>query len=90
MPFYNGLMGAGVQVMIEDIDLKKSQELLVSSSKEDSIVCPNCNSSDIQFGLGKNKIKKIILVLISLLSWIPFGNIKKTYYCGNCRTEVKL
>jgi hypothetical protein len=90
MPFYNGLMGAGVQVLIEDIDLKKSQELLVSLSKDDRIVCPDCNSSDIQFGLGKNKIKKIILVLISLISWIPFGNIKKTYYCRNCGTEFKL
>jgi hypothetical protein len=90
MPFYNGLMGAGAQVMIEDIDLKKSQELLLSSSKDTGIHCPNCNFSDIYFGLGNNKVKKILFVLISLLSWIPFANIKNTYYCRDCGTEFKL
>jgi len=89
MPHYNGVMGAGVQIMIEESDLEKAQELILSPSKENGIVCPNCDSSNVQFGLGTNKIKKIFVVLISLLTWIPFGNIKNIYYCQNCKTEFK-
>ncbi len=90
MPHYNGIMGAGIQVMIEDRDLEKAQALMLVQSKEDEIVCPNCNSSNIQFGLGNNKVKKIFLVLISLFTWIPFGNMRNIYYCQNCKTEFKI
>ncbi len=90
MPHYNGIMGSGIQIMIEDSDLEKAQELMLTQSKEEEIVCPNCNSSNIQFGLGINKVKKIFLVLISLFTWIPFGNMHSIYYCQNCKTEFKI
>ena len=90
MPHYNGMMGSGVQVMIDESDQEKAQSLISSPSKENAIVCPNCNSSNVQFGLGTNKIKKLIVVLISLITWIPFGNIKNIYCCRNCKTEFKI
>ena len=89
MPHYSGVMGAGIQIMIEESDLEKAQELLQTSTKEIEIVCPNCDSTNVQFGLGANKLKKIFVVLLSLLFWIPFGNIKNNYYCQNCKKEFK-
>jgi len=90
MPHYNGMMGAGIQIMIDENDLVKAQELLLPPSKENGIICPNCSSTDVQFGLGTNKLEKIFVVLISLLAFIPFGNIRNSYYCRNCKTEFKL
>jgi len=90
MPHYNGMMGAGIQIMIDENDLGKAQELLIPTSKGNGIICPDCSSSDVQFGLGTNKIKKIFVVLISLLAFIPFGNIRNIYYCRNCKTEFKI
>jgi len=90
MPYFNGMMGAGVQIIIEDSDLEKAQELILPILKESEIVCPNCNSSKVVFGLGTNKLKKIFVVLISLFTGIPFGNIRNAYYCQNCKTEFKI
>ena len=68
LPHYNGMMGAGTQIMIDGTELEKAQKLLLLPSQENGILCPNCNSSDVQFGLGTNKLEKIFVVLISLLA----------------------
>ncbi len=87
MPHYYGMMGAGVQIIIEEKDLLQANELLLSERKENDLVCPSCGSSNVRFGFGSNWIKKILAVLISLFMWIPFGNIKGIYYCKECKTE---
>lgn len=94
MPMYNGMMGAGVQVMIDESDLERAQELIHANQEdvageENKIVCPNCNSANVQFGLGTNKVKKVLVVLMSLFTFIPFGNIRNSYYCKDCSTEFK-
>jgi len=81
-------LGAGIQVMIDESDLEKAQEL-ISSPKADEIVCPNCNSSNVTFGFGYNKVKKWFIVFLSLFSWVPFGNIRKNFRCEDCKTEFE-
>ncbi len=90
MPHYNGIMGSGVQIMINDTDLEEAQQLISMQAKANDIVCPHCGSLNVKFGLGKSKVKKLFTIILSLLTWIPFGNIKNTYYCQNCKTEFKL
>jgi DNA-directed RNA polymerase subunit RPC12/RpoP len=90
MPHYFNIMGAGIQVMIDESDLEKAQELISSPSKADEILCPNCNSSNVTFGFGYNKVKKWVIVFLSLFSWVPFGNIKKNFRCEDCKTEFEL
>jgi hypothetical protein len=88
MPFYNGMLGAGVQVLVHEHDYQRASELLVLNTIDDSAIkCPNCSSSNIKFGLGVKKRNKIFMVLLSLLFFVPFGNIKSTYFCLDCRTE---
>jgi hypothetical protein len=89
MPHYSGVMGAGIQIIIDEKDMPKAKELLLSQSKENVLVCPVCGSSNVSFGLGSDRIKKILSVLFSLLIWIPFGNIRSIYYCQDCKTEFK-
>ncbi len=87
MPHLNGVLGAGVQVMVDKKDLRMAQELLEAQRNTDETICPDCGSNNITTGLGTNGFKKIITVLISLFAWIPLGNLKRTHYCKDCKTE---
>lgn len=89
MPHYNGMMGAGVQIIIDEKDMLQAKELLLSSRKEDDLVCPSCGSPNVSFGLGSNKIKKFLAVFLYLFIWVPFGNITRVYYCRECKSEFK-
>lgn len=90
MPGFNGILGAGVQIIVEESDVEKARKLIEPTPMEDGMVCPNCHSSNVQLGLGPNKIRKIFVMLMALFSGIPFGNIKNTYYCHQCKAEFKI
>jgi hypothetical protein len=90
MPQYNGVMGSGINIVVDESDLEKAQRLISAQDTKAKIECPNCQSSNITFGLGTNKIKKILMIVMSVLFWIPFGNIRNIYYCQDCKTEFKL
>lgn len=89
MPGYNGMLGSGIQVMIDERDNEKALEILSQQGTEELIKCPNCSSEKVVFGLGEKKFKKIIVVILSTLFFIPFNNIRNTYYCKNCKTEFQ-
>lgn len=90
VPAYNGMFGAGIQIMIDENDREKAQKLIVTiQNQTDEIKCPNCNSENISFGLGVKKYKKILIVLMSILNFMPFNNLRNTYYCTDCKTEFK-
>jgi len=84
MPQYNGIMGSGIQIWIDEQDLEAAQEILLRQRTEKEKKCPYCGSVNIGFGLGKKRKKKIWIIILSLLIGIPFGNIKYTYYCKDC------
>jgi hypothetical protein len=87
LPIYIGMMGAGIQLMIEESDFEKSFELINSTKPCNLLVCPNCNSSNITFGFGYRKRLKKLGVIMSLIIMIPFGNIKRNYNCKDCNCE---
>ena len=72
--------------MINEKDLERAKELIYDETTKE-VVCPNCGSKNVQLGLGKNKIKKIFLILIAVLSFSPVGNVKSQYKCKDCKTE---
>ena len=88
MPQFNGMMGCGIQIIIDRSDYEKAAAILKinKNAEKEQMRCPFCNSTKIRFAPGK---RKILAVLLSLLAWIPFGNIKKTCYCTECKSEFK-
>jgi hypothetical protein len=86
MPHFNGMLGAGVQVMIKETDFDEAIELL-ELNVQNELVCPNCDSRNIKITLGKNKVKKIIAIALSLFSAVPFNNINSINRCADCKTE---
>ncbi|NLF42900.1 MAG: DUF2007 domain-containing protein [Bacteroidales bacterium] len=84
MPHYNGIMGSGIQIWIDEQDLEAAQEILSKQRIEKEKICPYCGSTNIGFGLSKKRKKKIWIIILSLFAGIPFGNIKNTYYCKDC------
>ena len=89
MPHYYRIFGSGVQVYVNQNDLERAHELIADKSDDEKVVCPNCGSSNITFGLGKRKVLKWIFVFISSLFLIPFNNINNRFYCKDCKTEFK-
>ena len=91
MPMFNNMMGSGIQVMVDEVNYDRAFEIVKDKISPDNVrlVCPNCGSTDVRLGFGKNKILKIFNIFISLLAAIPMGNLKPKYYCKRCNTEIK-
>ncbi len=87
VPYYNGIMGAGIQLMINECDYEKACKLINPSTEGDEILCPDCNSDNVAFGLGGNRYKKIFLAIISLFAYIPIGKAMNCHFCKDCKTE---
>ena len=89
IPHMNGILGSGIQILVAATDLEKANEIL--KQRVTAIVkCPNCQSTSINFGLGtKHRFKRIVSIVISALTAMPFNNINNIYYCNDCRTEFK-
>ena len=90
MPGYNGMLGAGIQIMIEEKDLEKATKLLNIEENTGIIKCPNCNSENISFGLGINSMRKVFFAILSAFISIPMGNIRNTYFCKDCKQDFKI
>ena len=86
-PYYNGIMGAGIQLMVDENDYEKAHKLINPATKSDKILCPNCNSDNVVLGLGRNKYKKILLAIVSLFAFVPIGKTINHYCCKDCKTE---
>ena len=89
LPQYHRMLGAGVQVMIKAEDYNKAVEVLDLAIPAEA-VCPGCNSTNLKLSLGKNKGKKVITMLLSLFSGVPFNNINNVYHCLDCHTEFTI
>jgi hypothetical protein len=88
LPHFNGMLGSGINIMVDEIDFEKANKLIEKQPKVDNkLICPNCQSANVKFGFGSHRIKKIFTIVLSLLFGIPFGNIKYQYFCKDCRTE---
>lgn len=90
MPGYNGILGAGIQIMIEEKDIEKANKLLNIEVDTEIVKCPNCHSENIGFGLGANSVRKVFVAILSALISTPMGNIRNTYYCKDCKQDFKM
>ncbi len=90
VPMYNNMMGAGIQIMIEEKNYEKAYEILQDkiNPKTENIICPNCGSNNIKLGLGKYKGFKLLNIFIAIFSFLPLGNLKPKYYCKDCNSEI--
>lgn len=89
-PNYNGILGSGIQVMIDEKNLERALEIIKDKQTENVIRCPECNSDQVYSSFGNKPVSKFVAILLSLLIWIPFGNIKSSYSCRNCKSDFKI
>ncbi len=88
LPNYYKLMGSGAQIIINAEDYDNAVEILGLNQKFE-LKCPECGSSNIESGLGSNKFKKIVTILLSIFTFVPIGNINPNYKCRDCGKEFK-
>ena len=84
LPMYNNMLGAGIQIMVSNLDFRKSIEIL---SQMDHFTCPICGGKEFKIGLGKNRTNKVIAAILSLFVAVPLGNIQSERICVNCNNE---
>lgn len=85
------MLGAGVQVLVDENAYEEAVDILQLDKKiNEEVLCPHCNSGNVKFGLGTKKGNKILTVVLSVFSGIPFGNIKNTFYCLDCMEDFKV
>ncbi len=89
MPHYNRILDSGVQVIVSEVDYQKAIDLL-ELNQEKAILCPHCQSKNISITLGNNWFRKTIVILLSMLFFIPFNNINSTYHCRDCKADFKI
>lgn len=84
IPMYNNMLGGGVQVMVFEEDLECAKRIIQDKLEPQShkMICGNCSSENVELkGLNRNKL---ITALLSILVFVPFGNIRSEYYCKGC------
>jgi len=84
MPGFYNMLGSGVQVFVQEEDYDKAKELLEKYYVKEEVKCPYCGSQNVVSSIGKKKFGKILTIILSILAWIPFNNIKNTYKCKDC------
>jgi len=53
MPHYNNMLGSGVQIIVNEVDLIAARKIIKDKLAPDNdiIVCPYCGSTDIGLGI---------------------------------------
>lgn len=88
MPNFYGMLGAGVQVVVNRKDYEKSLIVIQDELKpKKEIICPNCHSKNIEINLGTKRWNKFVIMLLSILAFLPFNNIKTNYHCKDCGND---
>ncbi|MFA8451522.1 MAG: DUF2007 domain-containing protein [Bacteroidales bacterium] len=91
LPIYNGMLGAGVQVIVDELDYEQACFLIadkIEGTKKDLKVCPECKSEDIRFGYKSKRFSKLLFLILSLVSFLPMKNLQPKYYCCQCGEEL--
>ncbi len=91
MPHMNGMLGSGIQILVDRVDYDRAKKIIDKRSKADIQVCPNCQSRNVKYGLGtKHRLKKLLAIAIALVIASPVRHIKQTFYCKDCKAEFKI
>lgn len=89
VPNLTGILNAGIEFRVNEIDYGKSLNILEMSHSETE-TCANCNSENLTFSYGKRNFGQIVFSVFSALIGEPFGNIKREYYCTDCNFKTKI
>jgi hypothetical protein len=88
MPHFNGILGSGIQILVDKDDFESANALLEKRRAKDVLTCPECGSQNIKYGLGTtSKTSKLVALILSLLMASPTRHIRQTYYCNDCKRE---
>lgn len=84
---YGYIGNQGIQVMIDEKDTVTALEVISRMGYLNELFCPICHSKNISLRLGDKKYGKVILIILSIVSFVPFANFRKTYYCKDCNAK---
>lgn len=87
LPFYNNMLGSGIQVYIFEDDYQRASELIkddINPPKE-KILCPYCGSDKIGLKFG---FRNLMNIMMSAFTYAVSDQRKPKCYCKNCKKEI--
>ena len=87
-PNMNGAMGNGIQVFVNENDVEKALQII--KPDDNSIHCSTCNSTNVTQQSGKNMLKVVGIMILSLFSSSAFGTAKTKYHNNNCGNDFEI
>lgn len=87
---YLGGLASGIQIMINKEDSDIAIQVINQFRLQNKTQCPNCNSRNVVSKLGDKKFGKIILLLLVLITMVPFVSTKAVFLCKDCGSEFKI
>ena len=86
----NGMLGSGIQILVDKDDFERANQILDKGNNRDVQVCPNCNSTNIKYGLGtKHRLKKLLAIFIALVVASPVRHIRQLITVGTVRLSLE-
>lgn len=83
MPHYQRVLDSGIRLLIYERDYERAMKLFEDDG-DAGFSCPRCGSDNFRVLLNERNRSKLLVVLISLLAFIPMGNIRISYTCKEC------
>ena len=90
-PNYAFMLGSGIGLYVDDQDADEASAIINNSrsaNEQGELVCQACGSRNIVFKYKNISFGKWLLLLLSLLFFIPFGNLTKDRVCKDCGEVV--
>ncbi len=90
IPVLNGIMGAGIEIRVLEVDFLAANAILEKLKKEDVLKCPECGSQNLDYGVGTKSTLLRIFGSAAVMS--VFGLAGKSafvYKCRDCGTEFR-
>lgn len=81
VPGYYGILGSGIQLMIEEENLERATSILGDNTQKTQ--CPDCKSENVE--LSERKLK----LFFTLLFAAPVGNLLNDFVCKDCGCTFK-
>ncbi|NVO02494.1 MAG: DUF2007 domain-containing protein [Bacteroidetes bacterium] len=88
-PGYLSRQDITIDLMVSEYDYERAFALLTDSPIQNASLdfCPKCRSANIKRNYGKSKIRILIAFMLSLITFVPFIQIKYNLICKDCKYE---
>lgn len=90
MPHLTGMMGAGVEIRVAEVDYMEARRVLDQLREGDDVICPECGSNQVEFLPSAEKTPGFLVLVLSIMTFSPLAPRHIiTCHCQTCGFEFQ-